>query len=508
MTLAGAGLNSGKIYIGVAGQDPQSFPQAVFWDSAGTVPASQPLNVLGGYIMYLGSPAQVFTAPTYSMRVRDKSGVQIFYSSNLPNLAAALKDLSNVDFSQTPTLIQLGTPTNAGDGTRQFQVFQSQPNFFPNGSLGAVYGQRLSTYVGGAANDAAATVVGAVRGYNQINSSVTYSVEVGGLFVADNYSYVSQGVGIYGQAISQHGGRSWGGVLEAQEYPETFTATAGQTSFLVPNGFNTIGAVTKNGTLLTPTSQYTVSSPTVTLVTGASFGDVIKIYRSNPAYAQIGAEIDCFAGPGTDTANAISGNRIGLAVFGYRRDKTVNVQTHVGTVLAIIADPGDASYLVADRGIQLQGQYGIGLDFSASNASYSSYFLKINSAGAGITAAGNLALGNVGTYDLAGYASIMLGNTTNGGLIRVGDGTHVARMQGGTASGAVFGSETAIDTILWRNSLELVRLTPNTGAKGVGVSLAFAPASTSYASDVAAAIGGVPIGGIYRNGSALQIRVS
>jgi parallel beta-helix repeat protein len=86
LNLAGAGLNAGKVYIGVAGQDPQTFPQAVYWDSAGTIPATQPLDVLGGYIMRLGSPAQIFTAPTYSMRVRDKLGVQVFYQPSMPTV--------------------------------------------------------------------------------------------------------------------------------------------------------------------------------------------------------------------------------------------------------------------------------------------------------------------------------------------------------------------------------------------------------------------------------------
>ena len=33
-------------------------------------------------------------------------------------------------------------------------------------------------------------------------------------------------------------------------------------------------------------------------------------------------------------------------------------------------------------------------------------------------------------------------------------------------------------------------------------------ASTTYANDSAAATGGVPIGGVYRNGSAVQVRIA
>ena len=50
----------------------------------------------------------------------------------------------------------------------------------------------------------------------------------------------------------------------------------------------------------------------------------------------------------------------------------------------------------------------------------------------------------------------------------------------------------------WKNLLLYIEQTPS------GENLA---ASTSYANDAAAAAGGVPIGGFYRNGSVVQVRV-
>lgn len=50
----------------------------------------------------------------------------------------------------------------------------------------------------------------------------------------------------------------------------------------------------------------------------------------------------------------------------------------------------------------------------------------------------------------------------------------------------------------WLNLILWISGTPN------GPNLA---ASTSYANDAAAAAGGVPIGGYYRNGSVVQVRV-
>lgn len=78
----GVTLNAGKIYIGVAGMDPETNPQAVFWDEAATIPAFQPLDVMGGFVMRNGSPARFYTADTFSIRVRDRLNAQVYYEQN------------------------------------------------------------------------------------------------------------------------------------------------------------------------------------------------------------------------------------------------------------------------------------------------------------------------------------------------------------------------------------------------------------------------------------------
>lgn len=80
LDLAGQGLSLGSVYVGAPNQDPQVNPQAVFWDPALTIPATQPLQVSGGYVMRLGTPAIAYTAGDYSIRALDHLGVQIFYS--------------------------------------------------------------------------------------------------------------------------------------------------------------------------------------------------------------------------------------------------------------------------------------------------------------------------------------------------------------------------------------------------------------------------------------------
>lgn len=95
--LTGTGLNSGSLKIGVAGSDPDSSPQACYWDAAGTIPATQPIDIEGGYPMRSGTPAQLFTASTYSMRLRDHYGVQVFYVANANPAPAPAGNVVYVD---------------------------------------------------------------------------------------------------------------------------------------------------------------------------------------------------------------------------------------------------------------------------------------------------------------------------------------------------------------------------------------------------------------------------
>jgi hypothetical protein len=76
----GALLDGGNVYVGVAGEDPQSNPVNVYWDSALTIPAAQPLRTRGGVIVNNGAPSLVFMADgDYSLRVRDSGNNLIAY---------------------------------------------------------------------------------------------------------------------------------------------------------------------------------------------------------------------------------------------------------------------------------------------------------------------------------------------------------------------------------------------------------------------------------------------
>lgn len=87
-TALGFPLNSGKVYVGVANQDPEVNPIDCFWDVALTQPVTQPISITGGYITNSGARASVFVdGGAYSIRIRDASDAQVDYiaSTGVPD---------------------------------------------------------------------------------------------------------------------------------------------------------------------------------------------------------------------------------------------------------------------------------------------------------------------------------------------------------------------------------------------------------------------------------------
>lgn len=81
--LSGEALEAGKIYIGTAGLDAEANPISIYWDEAGTLPATQPVRTLQGYPVNGGSAANIFASADYSITVRDVNDVLIFSRSSV-----------------------------------------------------------------------------------------------------------------------------------------------------------------------------------------------------------------------------------------------------------------------------------------------------------------------------------------------------------------------------------------------------------------------------------------
>jgi hypothetical protein len=90
----GVPLEDGYIYIGTAGLNPETNPQAVYWDAALTITASQPIRTLNGYPANSGTPAMIYTGTTdFSVTVKTKASVTVYsalnntYASSLGTMA-------------------------------------------------------------------------------------------------------------------------------------------------------------------------------------------------------------------------------------------------------------------------------------------------------------------------------------------------------------------------------------------------------------------------------------
>lgn len=76
----GQPLEDGYINIGAANLNPITNPINVFWDSALTITAAQPIRTSGGYPVYQGTPARFYVSVDYSIQVKDKKGTVVYTS--------------------------------------------------------------------------------------------------------------------------------------------------------------------------------------------------------------------------------------------------------------------------------------------------------------------------------------------------------------------------------------------------------------------------------------------
>lgn len=77
---SGTPLDNGYLYFGTANLNPETNPITVYYDSALTQPAAQPLRTSNGYVMRNGSPALIYANSQFSVTVRDKKKAMVIYS--------------------------------------------------------------------------------------------------------------------------------------------------------------------------------------------------------------------------------------------------------------------------------------------------------------------------------------------------------------------------------------------------------------------------------------------
>lgn len=93
----GQPLDNGYVWIGEANLNPQTNPVVAYFDAALTMPATQPLRTINGYISNAGTPAQIYVdAVNFSILVQDNKGSLVY---NFPDGTGISPNASGVAFT-------------------------------------------------------------------------------------------------------------------------------------------------------------------------------------------------------------------------------------------------------------------------------------------------------------------------------------------------------------------------------------------------------------------------
>jgi len=144
--LDGLPLESGYLYIGTENLDPTITANqiSVYWDSAKTIPAAQPIRLLNGYPSNNGTAGSLFTGVIHSMTVKDSKGTLVFNASSVFDhfgvgyitTIAAFADISafltNAQIGQQFSLLG---HTTQGEGGGIFDVISSSGLTADNGTI-------------------------------------------------------------------------------------------------------------------------------------------------------------------------------------------------------------------------------------------------------------------------------------------------------------------------------------------------------------------------------------
>jgi hypothetical protein len=180
----GNALESGHVYIGAAGQNPQSNPIQAYADEDFLIPLAQPIRTLAGYPVNGNSPTQVFVnADDYSMVVRDKRDTLVLSSLTSAPDVLTRSELSAILFEQSPAEAAVGAvPTS-------FEYYYGDCRRFG-----------VSTAASAAANAAAFNVALSVGGRVYIDAPGTYVVNDNIYVPSNTHLYIGPGVTIQGAA--------------------------------------------------------------------------------------------------------------------------------------------------------------------------------------------------------------------------------------------------------------------------------------------------------------------
>jgi hypothetical protein len=108
----GQPLENGYIWIGTVNLSPQTNPISVYWDSALSIAAAQPIRTLNGYPSRNGTPARFYVASDYSIQVLDSKGSVVYTSLN-NNLSGLGTIASNATGNGVQTIFAVSSGPSA-----------------------------------------------------------------------------------------------------------------------------------------------------------------------------------------------------------------------------------------------------------------------------------------------------------------------------------------------------------------------------------------------------------
>jgi hypothetical protein len=140
----GQPLENGYVWVGKANLDPQANPINLYWDTALTIPAVQPIRTINGALSNSGTPGSIYAAEfSYSMRVKNEIGQLVSSTTNATGYAVG----NVVPAGQTVTL---NVPSDFADVQAAFDymngwvIFGSVEVKIANGTYNWTRGQNCN----------------------------------------------------------------------------------------------------------------------------------------------------------------------------------------------------------------------------------------------------------------------------------------------------------------------------------------------------------------------------
>lgn len=140
---SGQPLDAGYIYIGTAGINPEVSPISVYWDTALTTPAAQPIRTIAGYPSQNGSPGTIIIDQgVYSIVIRDSNGALVYSNLNASDIGNGLPQFFLDDYYSTTWEAAMNAAaaaaSAAGGGIiyatrREEYAFTAKPSNLPAG---------------------------------------------------------------------------------------------------------------------------------------------------------------------------------------------------------------------------------------------------------------------------------------------------------------------------------------------------------------------------------------